>query len=100
MNNKDKNRRGFPRIAVTCPVLYRVDPSQRQHVAKLVDFSATGIRIICDENIAPGRKMNIHIKSGSQKTVPELSISGVVLRCEENDDQKFEVSCKISKIHR
>ncbi len=100
IKNGNEDRRGFPRISIGCPVLYRVLPAKRWQVATLMDYSAIGIRIVCDDNIPSGSGIAIQIKPGSQKTVPKLSIIGIVLRCETNTEQHFEISCKITKIYR
>lgn len=94
------DKRGFPRTAAACPVLYRISPDKRWHVATLIDYSAIGIRIVCDENIPCDSEIAIQIKPGSQKTVPPLSITGTVVRCNTNDEQHFEVSCKTIRVHR
>lgn len=100
IDNTTENKRKFPRIAVTCPVLYRESSSKRWLVGRLVDFSATGVCMICDDNLPIDTDIEIQIKPGSQKTVPALSASGVVVRCLLTDDQQFEVSTKVIKVHR
>ena len=100
IDDKVENKRVFPRITVTCPVLYQLSSSKRWHVARLVDFSATGVCMICDDNLPTDTEISIQIKPGSQKTVPALSASGVVVRSLITDEQRFEVSCKILKVHR
>jgi hypothetical protein len=100
MDSKVENKRVFPRVTVTCPVLYRESSSKRWQVGRLVDFSATGVCMICDDNLPIDSEISIQIKPGSQKTVPALSASGVVVRSVTTDEQRFEVSCKILKVHR
>ena len=100
IDDNPQNQRAFPRIAVTCPVLYRLDSSQRWRVGRLVDFSATGICMICDTRIPEGVEIAVQIKPGSQKTVPKLSAMGRVLRVERNQEQQYTVSCKLTKVHR
>lgn len=100
MDSKADNQRVFPRISVTCPVLYRLSAAKRWQVARLVDFSATGVRMVCDDNLTINSELAIQIKPGSKKTVPELSVTGVVVRSELNAEQRFEVSCKVIKVHR
>lgn len=100
MDSKVDNQRVFPRITVTCPVLYRLSTAKRWQVARLVDFSATGVRMVCDDNLAIDSEIAIQIKPGSQKTVPALAATGIVVRSELNAEQRFEVSCKVIKVHR
>ena len=65
-----------------------------------MDFSATGVRMVCDDNLTINSEIAIQIKPGSQKTVPALSATGVVVRSNINAEQRFEVSCKVIKVHR
>jgi len=98
IDNNKQNQRAFPRIAVTCPVLYLRPPAKRWQVARLVDFSATGISMVCDSKLDVGVEISLQIKPGSQKTVPALSATGVVMRNETNDEQQYVVSCKLIKV--
>ena len=93
-------RRAFPRILVNCPALYRQDSDKRWLVAKMVEYSATGITMICDENLPEGTKLDIQIKPGSIKTIPQLSVTGQIMRSEANNDQRFNISVKILKVLR
>ena len=93
-------RRKFPRISVNCPALYRLDPNKRWLVAKMVEYSATGISMICDESLPEGTELDIQIKPGSIKTIPKLSLTGQIMRSEANDDQRFSISVKILKVLR
>ena len=56
--------------------------------------------MVCDDNLPIDTKVDIQIKPGSQKTVPALSVSGFVVRSVTTDEQRFEISCKILKVHR
>lgn len=81
-----------------CPVLYRLLSAKQWRVAKLVDFSATGLRMECDDNLVTGTLVAIQIKPGSNKIIPAITAQGEVVRCEANAQSVFEVSCKLSKI--
>lgn len=100
IDTKQQNQRAFPRITVSCPVLYLLPPATRWQVAKLMDFSATGISMVCDDRLEVGTQIEIQIKPGSQKTVPAVTATASVVRCETNNDQRFVVSCKLTKVHR
>ena len=93
-------RRAFPRIEATCPVLYRLESNDRWQVAKMVEYSATGIRIACDENLPEGVKIAIQIKPGSVKTIPQLSVEGEVVHSDLDKKEHFNVSVKILKVLR
>jgi len=93
-------RRAFPRISASCPVLYRLNATDSWQVAKMVDYSATGIRLDCDENLPVDTKIAIKIKPGSIKTIPALSVEGVVAHADLNKKEHFTVSVKITKVLR
>jgi hypothetical protein len=54
----------------------------------------------CDTRLEVGTEVFVQIKPGSKKTVPAISATGSVIRCEENDEQRFVVSCKLIKVNR
>ena len=99
-NKKIVERRAFPRIQVNCPVLYQLKPKSRWIVARLEEYSATGISMVCDENLPDGTEIALQIKPGSIKTIPQLSAKGEVVRCTINKENRFKVSCKILKVIR
>lgn len=98
MEVKLQENRVFPRMAARCPVLYREINAKQWHVAKLVDFSATGLRMECDDNLGAGTLLAIQIKPGSNKVIPALTARGEVVRSEINAQSVIEVSCKLTKI--
>ena len=93
-------RRAFPRIQGNCPVLYRLDLKDRWQVAKMIDYSATGIKIDCDENIPVGTGISLQVKPGSVKTIPQYSAEGTVAHSDLNKDEHYTVSVKILKVLR
>ena len=93
-------RRTFPRISVNCPALYRLEANKRWVVAKMLEYSATGITMECDERLPEGTELDIQIKPGSNKTIPKLSVTGQVLRSSTSGDQRFNTSVKILKVLR
>lgn len=100
IDSNQPNLRAFPRIIVSCPVLYLPPSAKRWQVATLMDFSAIGICMVCDDRLDVGTEIEIQIKPGSQKTVPAVSATACVVRNETNNDQRFSVSCKLIKVHR
>ena len=93
-----RERRLFPRIATRCRVLYRTPESRGWNTARLVDFSAIGMRIECDELLMPGTPVAIQIKPGDDKAIPAVSAKGSVVRCEPNSKLRYEISCKLTKV--
>lgn len=100
IDSEQPNQRAFPRISVSCPVLYLLPPAKRWQVATLMDFSAIGISMVCDDLLDVGTDIEIQIKPGSQKTVPAVSAAARVVRCETSNEQRYIVSCKLIKVHR
>jgi len=99
-NEKFSERRAFPRIEASCPVLYRLGAAERWQVAKMEEYSAVGMRIACDENLPKGTFIAIQVKPGSVKTIPQLSLEGEVVHSDLNDEERFVVSVKILKVLR
>jgi hypothetical protein len=95
---KLQENRAFPRVPAHCPVLYRTETGKQWYVAKLVDFSATGLRMECDENLAAGSRLALQIKPGSDKIIPAISAHGEVVRCGVNKNAVYEISCKLIKV--
>jgi len=96
--NKENNNRTFPRLDAQCPVLYRTANNKGWKVAKMQNFSATGIHMIADEKIKLSSKINIQIKPGSKKTIPGIKAVGKVLRCESIADDKYLISCHLTDV--
>ncbi len=94
-----REKRLFPRIVTQCQVLYRTPDSQAWNVARLVDFSAIGLRIECDELLLLETPLSIQIKPGEDKAIPAISAQGQVVRCEPNTDLRYEISCKLTKVN-
>lgn len=100
-NNKEiVERRTFPRIEANCPLLYQLRPNSRWLVGRLEEYSATGISMVCDENLPDATQISIQIKPGSLKTIPPLSATCEVLRSSLTEEDRFKVSCKILKVMR
>lgn len=93
-----KEQRMFPRIPAQCPVLYRAAESKYWYEGKLVNFSATGVRIECDEMLLPGTPVFIEIRPGDDKVIPAVTGKGTVVRCEANAHLRYEVSCRLTKV--
>jgi len=93
-----KEQRIFPRIPAQCPVRYRTPESQRWIEGKLVNYSATGLRIECDELLTPGTPIAVELRPGDDKTIPAVFGKGTVVRCEPNIELRYEVSCKLTQV--
>ncbi len=88
----------FPRLDAECPVLYQTPGSAQWLTGSLVNFSATGLLIQCDELLLPGVDILIQIQPGSNRTIPAVTAKGRVLRCELKEEMYCEISCKLTKV--
>lgn len=93
-----KERRMFPRLDATCPVLYQMADSTQWRTGSLVNFSATGLRIQCEELLSPGGDISIQIQPGKNRAVPAIMAKGRILRCELDEELYCEISCKLTKV--
>ena len=98
MDNNEK--RIFPRSNSQCPVLYRFDEKSPWRIGKMQNLSATGISFITPDDPLNERRIYIHIKPGSQKTIPELIASGEIVRTNDTNNNEFILSCKLTDISR
>ena len=94
----DIERRLFPRMQVTCPVLYHLDKTKGWKVAKMVNLSATGIQFVCTDEPSLNTYLSIHVKPGSKKNIPELIAKGLVTRIEKVTDEEYLLACKLTDV--
>jgi hypothetical protein len=96
MNKKDK--RVFPRMQLTCPVLYRQAGEKTWNVGKMQNLSATGIQFISMDDLQPSSPIHIQVKAGSKKSIPEITASGKVVRSEPLDGDGYVISCSLTQV--
>jgi hypothetical protein len=94
----DTEKRLFPRIQAMCPVLYRLGEDKSWKVARMYNFSATGIQFQCADEPALSTSVSIHVKPGSKKNIPELIAKGSVIRIDKLSEQEFLLSCQLTKV--
>jgi len=92
------NKRIFPRMTAQCPVMHRANDQQRWSVGLLINFSATGLLFSSVRALEPGAPINIRLERGRNRTLPAVSGSGKVIRCNKMDPNKYEVACKLDRI--
>lgn len=98
IEKQNKNKRLFPRIEAECPVLYRTNAQERWCVGILQDFSATGVLMICNRNLATGTKISLRLERERNKILPALRGSGIITRSNKLSNTKYEIACKLTKI--
>jgi hypothetical protein len=98
MKKKSSEKRVFPRIDMECPVLYSVGTTENWQVAMLIDMSATGIKMRCNEQLLHNIKLSIIIKRGQNKSIPAINGKGKVVRCIQLELNQYEVSCNLTEV--
>ena len=96
--DKQNEKRIFPRLDTECPVLYAVGNSKKWQVGILVNFSATGLLMKCKEQLLKNIKISIVLKPGQNKIVPEIAAKGKVIRCNQISEEEYEISCKLTEV--
>ena len=90
-------KREYPRIKADCPVRYQLETEDTWHEAILIDYSATGVRIKCEELIFKGTKIRIEVEPGCAKNVPAFSAEGIAVRFSLDEDHNFHIGCEFNK---
>ena len=80
-DNKEPEKRVFPRLETECPILYAVGDSKKWQVGILVNFSATGLLMKCKEPLLKNINISILFKPGQNRLVPEIAAKGKIIRC-------------------
>jgi len=93
-----QEKRTFPRTETQCSVLYAIGSSKRWISASMKNIGATGICLICDEQLIKDTSINIITKPGKNKLVPEIAASGKVTHCHPLEGHKYLVGCKFLKV--
>lgn len=99
-------KREYPRIKASCPIRYQTDQNDETgetdewQDAQLIDYSATGIRMLCDDLLLKGTKIKIELLPGSLQKIPQLSVEGVVVRFTMDDECQFQIGCEFLTVVR
>lgn len=91
-------RRMFPRIVASCPVRYARRLEGSWDKAELCDYSATGLRMVCDNTLLQDTKINVELIPERMKRIPKIVAEAVVVRCGLRDDHRYEIACKLTKV--
>lgn len=95
---KRRDKRVFPRMAASCPVVYRTNVQERWCVGVLLDFSATGVLMTCNRKLDVNTPISLRFDNSRHQNLPALSGSGIVIRSDELANSKYEVACKLTRI--
>lgn len=86
-------KREYPRIKAGCPIRYQLMTDDTWQEATLIDYSATGARIKCEELILKGTKIRVEVLPGCVKNVPPFTAEAVAIRFSLDEDHNFEIGC-------
>ena len=98
--NVGLERRKFPRIKARCPVHYFTQVGGDWFEAELEDYSASGICIVADETLMQATEVTIRIMRNAKVTVPPMTAYAQVVRCDINDDHRYKIACKLTRVRR
>ena len=101
-------KREYPRVKASCPIRYKtdentgwLDESDGWLDAELIDYSATGILMQCEDVIMKGAKIKIELLPGSLQKIPQISAEGVVVRFTMDDnDCSFQIGLEFYNVVR
>ena len=93
-------KREYPRVQANCPVRYQTDITNEWQEATLLDYSATGICIECDDLLLKGTKIKIELLPGSLQKIPQISAEGVVVRFSMDEECSFQIACEFHTVVR
>lgn len=99
-NVEQADKRTFPRMEVRCPVLYRLDGGTRSLIGLAVDFSATGIKMLCKDPLPVDTGIYVELKPGRDRAIPPLAARGRVVRCEPYARGGYWIACHLLKYDR
>jgi hypothetical protein len=88
----------FPRVIANCPVRYTQQVDGKWDNAELCDYSATGLRMVCDNTLLQNTKINVELIPERMMRVPKIAAEAVVVRCGLRDDHRYEIACKLTKV--
>ena len=93
-------KREYPRIEASCPIRYQTGDADVWENATLLDYSATGMRMLCDDLLLKGTKLKIEVLPGSLQKIPQISVEGIVVRFSMDDECSFQIGCQFVSVVR
>lgn len=90
-------KREYPRIKATCPVRYKINSEATWQDAILIDYSATGVCIKCDELILKGSRILVEVLPSCTKNVPPFTAEGIAVRFSLDNEHRYEIGCEFHK---
>jgi len=100
VNGEPFEKREYPRVEASCPIRYQSDSDNEWQNATMLDYSATGIRMLCDDLLLKGTKIRIEVLPGSLQHIPQISVEGIVVRFAMDDECSFQIGCEFVSVVR
>lgn len=89
-------KRNFFRMNMECDMSYSINGSGEQKCGNIKNLSGDGISFLIDQAVEEGTEVHIAITPENTVT-PPLNITVEVLRCDQTDNNKYEVAGNITK---
>lgn len=90
-------KRDFMRMEVECPMTFRVRGEAQQYQGTAKDLSASGLLIICQQEIPEGTVLEINVQP-EKPIVPPLQAVCEVMRLSSSAPGRYELGVKINEI--
>ena len=95
-------RRAFPRFKAQCPLHYFTQDGGTWNEAVLEDYSAGGVCFFSNETLLQNTKITLQIMKNAGLNagtpVPPMAASAIVVRCELDDEHRYKVACKLTRV--
>lgn len=90
-------KRDFMRMAVECPMTFRIQGESTLYQATARDLSASGLLILCQQEVAEGALLVVSVQP-EQSLVPPLQAVCEVMRVSSPAPGQFELGVKINEM--
>ena len=93
-----QERRAFPRFKAQCELHYFAKNGGVWNQAILKDYSAGGVCFLGEETLTQDSKISIQITRDAHPAVPPMTASAVVVRCEIDENHRYRIACKLTRV--
>ncbi|MGR9108833.1 MAG: PilZ domain-containing protein [Gammaproteobacteria bacterium] len=90
-------KRANMRRGADCTMSYKYPESEQEYPANCINLSGTGILFRTNEDVEPGRALEIRIKP-SNYSCPSITAFIEIIRTTPIDDQHYEIAAAIKGI--
>jgi PilZ domain len=90
-------KRALVRYQANCNLIYKFPESEREYAATCINLSGTGILFRANDDIEPGRALEIRILPANY-TCPSITAFIEIIRSNPVDDDQYEIAASIKCI--